>query len=607
MRFGSLLIGLFLTVPSTAAMTQAGEAPLAALHNASGCTAWAHLATLRVSGLEIADGLRGRFRVIVDTRSGRSKEEMNRGPIREGDGFDGTTAWSRDYSGASHILNAPDAIASAITNAWLTRRGWCRPDSGGAVTRAGGTHMESGRAFAVFVAVPQGGAPVTMWVDRSTHLLDRTVEEFNGKHEIDHFSNWRTVAGATIAFEERVENPEDQSVRTRSTTRVELLPTIAAASFARPKTPDDFHLMPGAHAVTVPYTSDGWKPIVNVMLNGHGPFPFVIDTGGHFILTPATRRLGVVAFGNANSAGMDPTVLPTRFARIRELGIGNAIIKNQVAEIIAYNFRRLERGPRPPKAGWIGLEVFERFATTFDPNTRTITLVPLTQTRPIPGGTRIPLLFSEDAPLVRCTIAAHPGLCMMDTGNSGRTTVEGHWAERTGLIRRLRRGLATGDGSWLSRENVTIGSFGDFPQIVQYIPPTKFGAHATTVEAAILSEALIDNFVATFDYSRGAVWLQRAGHPLQRPFNRSGIEASKEQDATFVVSRVLPGSPAAAARVGVGDQIIAINNRPASQFSGADFAATNEGQIGALRSYRILSHSDRRPKTVTLRLRELLP
>jgi len=103
------------------------------------------------------------------------------------------------------------------------------------------------------------------------------------------------------------------------------------------------------------------------------------------------------------------------------------------------------------------------------------------------------------------------------------------------------------------------------------------------------------------------VWFQRAGHPLQRPFNRSGIEASKEQDATFLVSRVLPGSPAAAAKIGVGDHIIAIDNRPASQFSGADFAATNEGQIGALRSYRIMSHSDRRPQTVKLRLRELLP
>jgi len=606
MRFGSLLIGLSLTVSSTAA-TAPADTTLAALRNASGCAAWGHLATLRVGGVEIADGLTGRFKMIVDTRLGRSKEEMNRGPIREGDGFDGTTAWSRDYSGGSHTLNAPDAVASAITNAWLARRGWCRPDSG-AIIRAGGTHTESGRAFAVLEAVPQGGAPVTMWVHRSTHLLDRTIQRFNENHEVDRFSDWRSVAGTAIAFEKRVEDPEDQSVQTWSTTRVEVLRSVSAASFARPKTPDDFHLLGGAHAAKVPYTSDGWKPILNVMLNGHGPFPFVIDTGGHFILTPATaRRLGVVPVGNANSAGSDPTLLKTRFTHIREVRIGNAIIKNQVAEIIAYKFGRLERGPRPPKAGWIGLEVFERFATTFDPNTRTITLAPLTQTRPIPRGTRIPLWFSEDAPLVRCTVASHPGLCMMDTGHSGRTFVEGYWAERAGLVGRLQRGLATGDGSWISRRNVSIGSLGDFPQIVEYIPPTKFGSEATTVEAAILSEALIDSFVATFDYSRGAVWLQRAAHPSQRPFNRSGIEARKEQDATFLVLHVLPGSPAAAAKVGVGDRIIALDSCPASQFSGADFAAANEGQIGALRSYRIVWHSDGRLRTVTLRLRELLP
>ena len=210
MRFGSLLIGLFLTVSSTAAMAPA-DTTLAAVRNASGCTAWGHLANLRVSGVEIADGLTGRFKMIVDTRLGRSKEEMNRGPIREGDGFDGTTAWSRDYSGVSHVLNAPDAIASAITNAWLTRRGWCRPDNGGAVMRAGGTHIESGRAFAVF----------------------------------DHFSDWRTAAGTAIAFEERVEDPEDQSVKTWSTTRVQLLRSVRR-SFARPKTPDDFYLLGGS-------------------------------------------------------------------------------------------------------------------------------------------------------------------------------------------------------------------------------------------------------------------------------------------------------------------------------------------------------------------------
>lgn len=609
MRFESLLISLILTVLSTTvAMAPAEASSLAAFRGVSGCAAWGHLATLYVGGMEVADGLTGRFRKTLDTRSGRSKEEMTRGRLREGDGFDGAVAWSRDYSGASHVLNAPDARASAITNAWLIRRGWCRLDNGGAVIRAVGTHTESGRNFAVFTAVPQGGAPVTMWVDRSTHLLDRTVEQHNENHEIDRFSDWRTVAGTAVAFRERVEYPEDGSVEAWSTTRVEPVPSVSAASFKLPKLPRDFQVLAGAHTAEVPYTSDGWKPIVNVMLNGHGPFPFVIDTGGHFILTPATaRRLGVVPVGNANSTGSDPTALKTRFAHIREIRIGNAIIKNQVAKIIPYKFRRLERGPRPAKAGWIGLEVFERFATTFDPNTRTITLAPLTRTRPIPHGTRVSLLFSEDAPLVRCIVAAHPGLCMMDTGNAGRTIVEGHWAERSGLVKRLRGGLDRGDGSWISRENVSIGSLGDFPQIVQYIPPTKFGSEATTVEAAILSEALIDNFVATFDYSRGAVWLQPAIHSAQRPFNRSGIEADKERDGTLVVSHLLPDSPAAAAGVGIGDRIIALNNHPASQFSGADFAAANEGQIGALLAYSVLSHSSGRQRTVTLRLRELLP
>lgn len=605
-----LLIVIFCLV--TAAADVAG-APAAddfppAFRSASGCGGWERLATLEIRGVQFADGLTGRFTTILDARSGRLKEEMRRGLIREGDGFDGTTAWSQDYSGASHVLSAPDATALAVANAWLNRRGWCHRDDEAAAVRSLGTRTESARRFEVFQAVPRGGAPVTMWIDRSTHLLDRTVEQGNEEHVVDRFSDWRTVAGTAIAFQKRVDYPEDGSFETWSTTRVEASTPRSAASFARPKPPADFWLLRGARAATVPYAFDGWKPIIEVKLNGRGPFPFVIDTGGHFILTPATaRRLGVVPVGNAHSTGSDPTVLKTRFARVREIRIGDAVIEEQVAAIIPYGFQRLERGPRPPKAGWLGLELFERFATTFDPETRTITLAPLNRPRPTPSGRRVPLLFSEDAPLARCRVAAHPGLCMLDTGNAGRTIVEGHWAERTALATRLRRGLVGGDGLWISRQNVSIGAIGNFPEIVQYAPPTKFGSEATTVEAAILSEALIDDFIATFDYGRGVVWLRLAAHPGQRPFNRSGIVAEKARNATFVVTHVLPDSPASAAKVQVGDRIMALDGRPASRFSGTDFAATNEGPVGAWRTYGIASRADGPVRTVTLRLRELLP
>ncbi len=111
--------------------------------------------------------------------------------------------------------------------------------------------------------------------------------------------------------------------------------------------------------------------------------------------------------------------------------------------------------------------------------------------------------------------------------------------------------------------------------------------------------------MATFDYDRDAMWLQPLPHSAPRPFNRVGLEADKERDGSFLVWHVLAGSPAAAANIQVGDHIVAIDARPASQFSRSDFAALNAGPIGSHETYRVLTKSSA-PRTVTVRLRELL-
>lgn len=226
---------------------------------------------------------------------------------------------------------------------------------------------------------------------------------------IEHFDDWRTVDGTVIAFERREVYPEDDAVEVTHLRSVVRLPNVAPAIFTSPPRPRDAAIV-GGLSTSFPYRIDGSKIIVEVRVNGQGPFPFVLDTGGHLILTPATaRRLGIRAAGSASSLGQGEAVLKAGFARVREIRVGGARMTNQVAKILPLGFRRLERGPRPPKAGWLGLELFERYATTIDPNVHRITLARIDRPRPVPRGERIPIVFDEDAPHVRCTVASHPG------------------------------------------------------------------------------------------------------------------------------------------------------------------------------------------------------
>ena len=540
-------LGLALTLalsrmPAGVAAATAHLPPvIEALRVSSTCEAWRRMGIVEIRGRHTGLGMSGSYVQVLDARDGRYVTTWRSGDLRSAGGFDGTSPWSVDFSGGTNVMNAPSAIALARTQAWIDARGWCGTAASVAYFERGSVRSSSGATLDVVAARPGGGAPVTLFVDRSTHLLDRTLLRFDENHVATSYADWRTVGGAAVPFEVRIDDPEDRSSETRRVSSVGAV--TAAPSFAPPPTAENVTLPAGASSVNVPYRVEGSKPLVQVTLDGKGPFPFVVDTGGHFILTAQTARaVGVRARGAASSTNQG-NVATVGFARITRVGIGGAILRDEVAEINPYGFAKIERGPRPPKAGWLGLEFFERFAVTFDPNTRLMTLRLLTSRRPVPPGTRLPLFFDEDSPLTGCAIAGKPGLCMLDTGNAGQTIVANNWAKRNGVTALLSRGLDVG-GKLVARTTVDVGPFKRHGAIVSYTPANLGDPELFAVEAGILNEDLIDGFMATFDYQAKSLWLQPAGTYMPAPFNRSGVVASKMPQGPLVVRYVIARSPA---------------------------------------------------------------
>lgn len=290
------------------------HSPITDLRKASGCARWRGIAALRFAGTSRADGLSGPFEEVLDARTGRFIRSGTEGGFTWAIGFDGATPWKRDLSGASHPFDAPSAQARARTDAWLARRGWCHDGAEGAQVHLEHSHVESGRTFDVLSVLPLGGSPVEMWIDGRTHLLDRIEERLNESHFIERFDDWRTVAGTAFPFVLRDEYPEDEDSETYALRVVTQSPQPPPSTFAEPPAPHDVVMLHGALMTRVPYVVEGQKPIVEVSVNGIGPFPFVLDTGAHFILTPATaHRIGVSPRGDASSTGQGNGILKTGF------------------------------------------------------------------------------------------------------------------------------------------------------------------------------------------------------------------------------------------------------------------------------------------------------
>jgi hypothetical protein len=587
-----------------------GVAPartLGALRAGPTCVSWGTVVALRTSGTFVSSGLRFRFTAAVDTRAGRTQLRYAGGPDAPtgSEGYDGVTAWVQDSSRAWHALSSPHERALAISQAWIARRGWCANDFGGARVASGDSRREGARAFDVVRVTPTNGLPIEMWIDPRTQLVDRTSLQLAESREIDHYADWRTVAGIAFPFELRSEYPEDESTEIRTTRFAVPVPGLAAATFAPPPQPADVTFEDGSSSTTVPYWVEAQKPLVNVFLNGRGPFPFVLDTGGHFILTPQTaRRIGVRGVGAGNELGQGTGIRKTSFARVATLRIGSAVVRDQFADIIPYSYRRLQRTPHAPKAGWLGLQFFERFRTTMNPQTRRLTITALARRSTVAprNGVRIPLLFEEDAPVVACRIEGHPGTCMIDSGNAGPTIVEGHWLERAGLTARLHRGLED-DGDRIARARIDIGPLSLRRELVDFSPPALRGSESTQAVAAILSQNVLDRYVTTIDYGDGTMTLQPLGI-APAPFTRTGLSVEKRADGALRVSFVYPNSAAAEAGFRKGDRIEDIDGKSALRISSADLYDVAHGPAGARHHYTVVRGSKR--FTIVLRLRDLL-
>lgn len=561
---------------------------------------------IEMRGAVVEDGQAGMFKRRIELGSGRSREMIDLGIIKRGSGFDGTLGWSQDVSGGTHDLNSDFARALTTSQAWLDARQSCPPGAGSGWTSLG-RKAEGAKEFDAWRVTPAGGAPIELWYDPGTHRLDRAFFQQAETRLVRHFADWREVdRGHLIAFTERDEFVEDQSEVTFHVALVVVEPAAGRGAFARPADPHDARIRGGKGVTEIPYADDHRTRIyVPVYLNGRGPFTFELDNGGHFILdAPTAKVVGLSPEGTFSSTGAGNAVARVGFVRVHELRIGDAIISDTPAKVRSFSRDANDRGPQPPRAGILGLELFERFTVAIDRRRKVVNLRLRGTPYPKPGGQPVPLIFEEDAPLIRGAVGGLPGNLMMDTGNAGATIVEHFWAQKNGLVKQLGSGLSDGEVRY-SLGVVEVGPIRLAGETLSYYGPAERGSEYTRSVAAILGEPLLSRFDATYDYSRNLVWLNPVDGIGVLPFGRSGLLLEKLDDGNFAVYSTVPGSPAAQAGLKKGDVVSAIAGKASRLLSRADVGSIFRQAPGTSVDLTVVS-SGSQPHAIQITLRDLL-
>ena len=548
---------------------------LARYKAASGGTLWDAVKTLQLTGTTSSGGLDGAWRATLDLETGRSSDAYRLGPFDNADGYDGRVVWRRDPGGEVAVLDAPNSLRHARSQAWLDAHAYWYP-SRISVSHYGKVeqHRLGGHRYAVVKAAPAGGDPLTLWFDTDSNLLARIVWKQGQYTMTSTLDDYRNTDGLRLPYHVATD-VTDAAGRTdprrRSEFRYQRIATnvpVVDADFAVPPMSATAHVANPTGITQVPFELLNNHIYVDGQINGRKA-RLLVDTGGVYLLTPAAaRKFGLVSMGTLAEGGDGDHDMDLGFAQAKSIQVGDAVVADPV-------FAALDLGAMPKVEGvdfdgFIGYEMFRRFDITVDYEHRVLILAEPAKFVPPAGATAIRFDQDDRAPFIDGTLDGLPIRLWVDTGSRSSLTVGTPFTLKNGLLEKYRAGAETVVGQGVSGPahahparfgRLTIGRF-TIDGLAGELSTSNKGAFADPDLEADLGGGALRHFTLAIDYSAKHIYLApnaTLGRP--NPFDRSGLWLLADDDA-LQIADVARGSAAEHAKLRKDDRILSIDGKP---------------------------------------------
>lgn len=521
-------------------------------------------------------GLEGSRNDQIDLETGAFVQSEQADIVSEGEGFDGATPWMRDTSGANTPQEGGDRIAVAVNEAYRLANLWWRPGYSGATVTYAGRSVVEGKTLDQLTVTPKKGKPFGAWFDANTHLLALVTEDRQFFHTRTLFEDYRPERGLAMAHSVTIDqgsgkaNIEYLHLKTFS-----IGAPVPLSSYSRPTAPPaGASIDADATEVTVPFQLLNNHIYVSAKVNGKGPYTFIVDTGGHNLVSPRlVRELGLKTIGSAAMSGAGEKTTESGFTRIEEISLGAVRLHNQLGFVVPIYDESIEG---IAVDGMVGFELFRRFAVRIDYGHNTLTITNPTRFDPTGAGLVIPFVFYDHLPMVSGLVGDLPARFDIDTGSRSEVDLTGPFVKANELRARFPKGVSavTGWGmggpsrSYVVRlSSLTLGSAPPVQGPVAGLSEDRGGSISDPNYEGNIGSGFLKRFVVTFDYAHQKMYLKPAKPaPVDAgSFDRSGMWINAGPDG-YVVTEVAAGGPAARAGIEVGDVITELDGgaaRPA--------------------------------------------
>ena len=522
-------------------------------------------------------GLSGSVRSVFDLHTGHFIDTQALGLVRGTTGYDGHVPWMRDLSDAVTAQQGGDRIPLAVNQAYRNANRWWQPSHGGALITYAGRDSVDGATLHHLTVTPQGGKRFEAWFDAATHLLSRVDEAQAFMTIRTTYSDYRPQGRMQVPHRIVVDNGTGEAnLQVLTLTRLGVTQALPATAYALPREAPTGAAIEGGHSVTLPFRLLNNHIYIEAQVNGKGPYNFMIDTGGHTILTPRViADLGLSSQGDAPALGAGEKVASSGYAKVGDISLGRLHLRDQVAITLDIYDPAIE-GLQVD--GMLGAELFLRFAVRIDYGAQTLTLTDPARFDAGDAGIAVPFTFYDHLPQVEGKLGDLPARFNIDTGSRSDVDVTAPFVAHAKLRTAYSRGVTAITG-W--------GVGGPSKSYVVRVPSLTLGTVTATGVVACLSDAerggfsdanyegnigsgLLKRYVVTFDYAHQRMYLKPISpQPADTgTFDRSGLWINAASNG-FAITWVAEHSPAADAGLKTGDLITAMDGQavPGSNLS----------------------------------------
>jgi predicted aspartyl protease len=323
-------------------------------------------------------------------------------------------------------------------------------------------------------------------------------------------------------------------------------------------------------------------PLVQARVNDSDPLWFIFDTGASdtVIDTKRAAALGLKANGRIISTGSAGKAEAQRVRNVSIIFPGFEITGLTVYTL-PIDFFSAHFGI--PISGVIGNDIIGRVVTEIDYEKKELSFYDAASYPAAagPDSQTFSVTLQDHLPMIQASFGlanrSFSGIFEIDTGSTGAIEINTPFVRRHRLLSLAKRSKkhniggvgGTAEAVTTRLESVTLGDY-RLPNSIGQLSLAKQGDYSSRHYDGLLGGQIFRRFKLIVDLSRQRIIFQ-PNSSLNEAFeaDMSGLELVADGDdlATYVIDDLEPGTPATEAGIKGGETLLAIDGRPASEFS----------------------------------------